>query len=433
MELPPGTRVEKYELREVLGQGGGGISYLALDCQLEREVVLKEHFPMGLCHRVPGAAEVAPTDETGYARSLQAFCREARILAGMRHAGIVAVHEIFAACGTAFLVMDYAEGENLRSWLAGHPDAHRVRTVLTRLLDALEYTHGCGVIHRDIKPDNIIIQPDGTPVLIDFGSAMIGDPTHTLTLVGTPAYAAPEQFTATKSLDARADIYALGQSFLIAAQDAGVKLPRRLTRPLRKATRSAPQERYASATEWKLALSAPLRKYLIAATIGTGLVSLSILAWAYYPSQETAVKLVNDTNSPYHGLPEGAPLHPVQLVFYDDNEHLKRYNDSPLPPREEAFLQRILAAQEQYDKDWQEADSKPRKDDAAIHRMNWTTYKLQEKLNNTVAQEIENYIALHYPSGDPYPEWTQTLIALVKETKLYLFRPILKPEYEPKD
>ena len=118
-------------------------------------------------------------------------------------------------------------------------------------------------------------------------------------------------------------------------------------------------------------------------------------------------------------------MHPVQLVLYDDNEHLKRYNDSPLPPQEEAFLQRILAAQEQYDKDWQEADSKPRKDDAAIHRMNWTTYKLQEKQNNTVAQEIENYIALHYPSGDPYPELTQTLIALGKETKLYLFRPIL--------
>ena len=157
MELPPGTRLEKYELRKVLGQGGCGISYLAFDCQLEREVVLKEHFPLGLCRRSPGAAEVEATDETSYARSLQAFCREARILAGMRHAGIVAVHEIFAACGTAFLVMDYAEGENLRSWLARHPDARRIRTVLTNLLDALEYTHGSGVIHRDIKPDNIII------------------------------------------------------------------------------------------------------------------------------------------------------------------------------------------------------------------------------------------------------------------------------------
>lgn len=103
-ELPIGTRLEKYELLEVLGQGGGGISYRAKDCQLKREVVLKEHFPLGLCRREKGTAEVLPTDAAGYEYSLSAFCRGARMLAGLQHESVVKVHEIFSACGTAFLV-----------------------------------------------------------------------------------------------------------------------------------------------------------------------------------------------------------------------------------------------------------------------------------------------------------------------------------------
>ena len=90
-----------YEIRAVLGHGGGGISYLAYDTQLEREVVLKEHFPRTLCMRRKGDAEVLPVDESDYARSLAAFCREARILAGLNHPGVVKVHDIFQAAGTA--------------------------------------------------------------------------------------------------------------------------------------------------------------------------------------------------------------------------------------------------------------------------------------------------------------------------------------------
>ena len=125
--LPPGTRLERYELTGVLGQGGCGISYKARDLQLNREVVLKEHFPLGLCRRHSGTAEVVATDQAGYERSLQAFCREARILAGLRHEGIVPIHELFAACGTAFLVMDYVSGENLRTWMSARPSAARIR------------------------------------------------------------------------------------------------------------------------------------------------------------------------------------------------------------------------------------------------------------------------------------------------------------------
>ena len=129
-ELPIGTRLEKYELLEVLGQGGGGISYRAKDCQLMREVVLKEHFPLGLSRREKGTAEVLQTDTAGYEYSISAFCRGARILAGLQHESVVKVHEIFSACGTAFLVMDYVKGTSLREWMAAWPSAAEIVNLL---------------------------------------------------------------------------------------------------------------------------------------------------------------------------------------------------------------------------------------------------------------------------------------------------------------
>lgn len=432
MELPPGTRLEKYELREVLGQGGGGISYLAFDCQLEREVVLKEHFPMGLCRRVPSSAEVEATENSGYARSLQAFCREARILAGMKHAGVVAAHEIFAACGTAFLVMDYVEGLDLRAWLATKPSKSSIKRVLFHLLDALEYTHASGVIHRDIKPQNIIIQGNGSAVLIDFGSARIGDSTHTATLVGTPAYAAPEQFQSAEAVDARADLYALGQSFIQAARDTGIRLQRPIARTLNIAIRPNPQQRYSSATEWKRALTNIPRKHAAAGIISIIMVGMLLLVWIHFLEPDAKQASVSTPGSPYYGLPAGAPLHPVQLVHYDSNGSLKRFSNATLPPREEAFLQRILAAQEKCDADYKKASEEQTHDEASTHRLNWKAYKLQEELNNTVSQEIINYLTTHYQGNDPYPEWTQTLISLVREMNLELYKPILKSEFEPK-
>ena len=92
-----------------------------------------------------------------------------------------------------------------------------------------------------------------------------------------------------------------------------------------------------------------------------------------------------------------------------------------------------MAAQENHNKTWQEADTRLENNGANIHQRNWNTYKLQEKLNNTIAREIPHYMAEHYQGYDPYPEWTQLLIGLVKETNLVELRPILLPEYEPED
>ncbi|MBQ3239865.1 MAG: serine/threonine protein kinase, partial [Akkermansia sp.] len=194
--LPEKAVLGSCEIRAVLGQGGGGISYLAYDRALERDVVIKEHFPMGLCLRMEGSAEVEAPDKVLYSRSLATFCREARILAGLNHPNVVKVHDIFEGSGTAYLVMEYVEGSTLKEWLPRHAGAvSDVQRVLEQLLRTLHYLHGNSVLHRDIKPGNIIIREDGQPIIIDFGSAHLGTANHTLTPVGSPGYAAPEQFS----------------------------------------------------------------------------------------------------------------------------------------------------------------------------------------------------------------------------------------------
>lgn len=434
--LPPGTRLEKYELLAVLGQGGGGITYSAVDHQLEREVVLKEHFPMGLCRRTPGTAQVEATDSIAFERSLQSFCREARILGGLRHPGVVPVHEFFGACGTAFLVMAYAEGESLSAWLASHPATSRIQKVLFQLLDVLEYVHTAGVVHRDIKPENIIIQEDDSVVLIDFGAAFLGTPTHTLTLAGTPAYAAPEQFEAHTIPDARADIYALGQSFLLAAEKTGARLPRCVQRTLEKATQKAPDKRFANAAEWKSALSRRpnlrFTGFLLLALAGIAFAA-GIGYFSLLPEADKEIELVDAPGSPYHGLPVGAPLHPIQMVHYGEIGQLIRYNNAKLAPAEEAFVSALLEAQKRNDEAYNAAQQKYKDSEGYAHKLNWVAYMEQKKLNNFVVELINSYMKEHYRTGDPYAQYTQMLIDQVREANLAPYRPILNPNYRPSD
>lgn len=445
--LPSGTRLEKYEITGVLGQGGCGISYKAIDLQLKREVVLKEHFPLGLCRRQPGTAEVTPTDDIAYERSLQAFCREARILASLRHAGIVPIHELFAACGTAFLVMDYVEGINLRAWLAGKPARSRIRKALLSILEALEYMHVAGVIHRDIKPENLIIQSNDSGVIIDFGAALLGSPTHTLTIVGTPAFAAPEQFMPEQLPDSRTDIYSLGRSFLRSAEETGTRLPFLITKSLKKATNQHPDERFRNAAAWIKALDTSRYKRSILYVLIFIKLCVILFAWMRRAERTTSISpksstqteqkvhrkpLVMDTSSPYYGLPVGAPLHPIQLVHFNrETCDFIRYSKEELPPREEAFLQKILTAQQEMYRKYNEENKRLESDPDHAHKINWFIYKLQTKLNAMVIQDIHSYLNKYYPDGDPYASWTAMLIAKIEELRVEDIRPILKKEFEP--
>lgn len=286
--LPARTLLGHCEIRRILGQGGGGISYLAYDAHLEREVVIKEHFPPSLCFRAPGTAEVQAIQVEPYNRSLAAFCREARILAGLNHPGIVKVHDIFQAAGTAYMVMEYVDGARLTEWLPEHAgEVEHVTSVLENLLEALSYLHGNEVLHRDIKPSNIIIRTGNQPVLIDFGAAMLGTPPTTITLVGTPGYAAPEQFQQHGKVGAWSDLYALAHSFAkhIPAQSLR-RYPRSFVEGLRKAAVQDWEHRTASAAEWKAQLQKRRSRWWIGLA---GLVAGGLLAtgcWVWMSSDE---------------------------------------------------------------------------------------------------------------------------------------------------
>lgn len=256
--IPNGTLLGSYEIKGVLGQGGFGISYWAIDRQLGREIVLKEHYPVGLCKRDIDGAEVIPADssqENDYNRSLASFCREARIVAALDHPGIVRIHDIFQALGTAYIVMAFAEGCTLDQWLAQHSqDPNQVQKLLLSLLDILSYLHLREVFHRDIKPSNIMVKEDGSAVLLDFGAALEGLPTRTMTVMASAAFSPPEQYLGDGNIGPWSDLFALGRSFLSVLDGKLDSYPRPLKASLGKATRLEIEDRFQSAEEWKMYL-----------------------------------------------------------------------------------------------------------------------------------------------------------------------------------
>lgn len=221
--LPPGATVGRYRILGVLGQGGFGITYLARDAQLEREVALKEYLPVALAVRLEGASvlprstEVA--DDFGWGR--ERFIEEGRTLASLHDApSIVRVFDFVEANGTAYMVMERLRGETLEHRVAAAgplaPDA--LEAILWPLLAGLQTVHEAGFLHRDIKPANVILADDGRATLIDFGAsrAAMADRTRTMTAIFTPGYAAPEQFTSARQ-GPWTDIYSFAATLHFAA------------------------------------------------------------------------------------------------------------------------------------------------------------------------------------------------------------------------
>ena len=212
--LPAGTLLEEYEIVRVLGAGGFGITYLAFDHTLDGPVALKEYFPAGLAARADGR-KVAPAStqsREGFTWGLDRFIDEARAIHRFRHPNVVRVHRYVEAHGTAYIVMEYVEGESLAAILEsrGRLPSDTWRRWLHRLLDGLTHIHRHGYLHRDIKPSNIIVRAaDGEPVLIDFGAARAAARERTHTRVLTPEYAPIEQHSSQAAQGPPTDIYAL--------------------------------------------------------------------------------------------------------------------------------------------------------------------------------------------------------------------------------
>jgi len=173
----PATRVRDYQIGDVLGVGGFGVSYEAFHVHLGRHFAIKEYFPATLARRHADGS-VGPLTEASKAeqfdKGLERFLREARTLAAISHPNVVQVRDVFVEGGTGFMVMDFIDGDTLEATVLrdGPMAPPKVRHLLDRLSGGLIHVHEAGFLHRDIKPSNILIRAqDGEPVLIDFGAA----------------------------------------------------------------------------------------------------------------------------------------------------------------------------------------------------------------------------------------------------------------------
>lgn len=202
---------QKYEIVRELGVGGQGFAYLANDLESGKEIVLKEF--------------VLPVyvDINARKQALDRFEQEARLLTKLEHSQVVKLHGFFVEDHRAYLALEHIDGENLRQIVSrqGALSEDTVRHLAAQMIDILAYLHNLAppLVHRDFKPDNLILNKDGTLKLIDFNVAQQVESTTTGTVVGKQAYLPPEQFRGQAT--AKSDIYAMGATlyFLLTGAD----------------------------------------------------------------------------------------------------------------------------------------------------------------------------------------------------------------------
>ncbi|MCE3269713.1 MAG: serine/threonine protein kinase [Ramlibacter sp.] len=212
--LPCGTLLADYVVDQHIGTGGFGTAYLCEDRYLKKKFVVKEFTPHHLVMRLPdgGLAVRQMADQCPFELQRGSYLKEAQALARFSHPHIARAVRYFEANHTAYLVMEYETGRNLRAYLrerGGSVTDQELEAIVRPLCDGLGKLHAAGLIHRDVKPDNVLIRQDGSPVLLDFGAVRpFGDAAD---VIFTPGYAPPEQLESRFGPQgAWTDIYALG-------------------------------------------------------------------------------------------------------------------------------------------------------------------------------------------------------------------------------
>jgi serine/threonine-protein kinase len=190
-----GRTISHYRLAELIGAGGLGTVYKADDLRLERGVAVKALTP----------ASTNPT-------AIKRFRREAKIISKIDHPNVVTLHDIVDVGGMSFYIMEYIDGPTLRDRMSEELELPEIIHIAREVGAGLQAAHELGVVHRDVKPENIMIAKSGVCKVLDFSMALLADATRITAaghVVGTVHYMAPEQVQG-KVIDARADIYALG-------------------------------------------------------------------------------------------------------------------------------------------------------------------------------------------------------------------------------
>ncbi len=212
--LPQGFALNEYRIESTLGVGGFGVTYLATDSNLNLKVAIKEYLPGDLALRCEDQSIKPKSDSSldtfNWGRSR--FLDESRTLASFHHPNIVRVMRFFEANQTAYMVMEFVAGKALNEWIRTYrplPEQLLIRMTIA-LLDGLEVIHRAGYLHRDIKPGNIFIREDATPVLLDFGSARVANADTELTAIVSPGYAPFEQYHSQGNQGPWSDLYAVG-------------------------------------------------------------------------------------------------------------------------------------------------------------------------------------------------------------------------------
>ena len=213
--LPTGSKLYEFEIEALLGHGGFGITYRATDTLLQETVAIKEFLPNELAIRISDATVRAKSQqaEPDFDAGLKSFLEEARVMARFRHPRIVHVRRFFELHGTGYIVLDYERGKTLSERLSDGPIPDpELRSILSGVLDGLEVIHARAILHRDLKPNNIMLREDGAPVIIDFGAARDFQARHSrsITAIATAGYAPPEQYGVGGQQGPWSDLYALG-------------------------------------------------------------------------------------------------------------------------------------------------------------------------------------------------------------------------------
>ena len=239
--LAPGSKLLWFEIIKVLGKGGFGITYLGRDTNIDHLVAIKEYLPTAFSSRDDNneVRPNSPADAEKFEWGLDRFLKEAQILARFRHPCIVRVVSFFRDANTAYMVMEYVEGEGMDTLLRKRKTLpeKELKKLLPMLLDGLEVLHGSDFIHRDIKPPNILIRKNnGHPVILDFGSARqsVADQGGQMTSLLSMGYSPFEQYDSSGDRQGPwSDIYAMGGVLYRAIsgqkpKDAAVRIAARL-------------------------------------------------------------------------------------------------------------------------------------------------------------------------------------------------------------